>query len=190
MRIVVFGASSRAGLYIVKEALERGHRVAAFTSRPGIFPLGHPKLDIIGGDILDPAAVARAVSGAHGVICALGARWGKAAAAGHSKGPENIIWGMEAAGCRRVVWLASAGCLGRGPSAREDAFGRILASGLDWVLVDTPRFRDGSGPVRVQVGSAGRAGKYVYLADLAAFLVEELESGRYLKKIIAVLSHE
>ena len=204
MRIVVFGASGRAGLYIVKEALEREHRVAAFTRRPEAFPLGHPKLDIIGGDVLDPAAVARAVRGAHGVICALGARRRRDTTV-LSKGTENIIRGMEAAGCRRLVCLSSAGILSRGArlffgrgisriferrasAVKKEQLGRLLASGLDWVLVGTPRFREGPGSGRAQVTCDGPAGRYVFLGDLAAFLVEELEKGRYLKKLPTISS--
>ena len=204
MRVVIFGASSRAGLYITKEALEREHRVAVFTRRPGDFPLGHPKLDIIGGDVVDAAAVARAAFGARGIICALGTRPGKAAAF-RSKAMENILLGMKEAGCRRVVWLSSMCCVrsgvrlffgrefspilaGRMSSVKEDELGPLRASGLDWTLVEAPPLREGAGPEPVRVHLDGPAGKYIYLADLAAFLVEELESGRYTGKPISVFS--
>jgi len=205
MRVVIFGASSRAGLYIAREALEREHRVAVFTRRPGDFPLGHPKLDIIGGDAADAAAVAQGAFGARGIICALGARPGKAAAAFRSKAMENILLGMKEAGCRRVVWLSSACCLrrgvrpffgrefgrilaGRASSLREDERGPLRASGLDWTLAEAPPLREGAGPEPVRVHLDGPAGKYIYLADLAAFLVEELESGLYTGKPISVFS--
>lgn len=204
MRVVIFGASSRAGLYITKEALEREHRVAVFTRRPGDFPLGHPKLDIIGGDVVDAAAVARAAFGARGIICALGTRPGKAAAF-RSKAMENILLGMKEAGCRRVVWLSSMCCVrsgvrlffgrefspilaGRMSSVKEDELGPLRASGLDWTVVDAARLREGAGPGPVRVQSDGPAGKYVCLADLGVFLVEELESGRYTGKLITVFS--
>jgi putative NADH-flavin reductase len=205
MRVVIFGASSRAGLYITKEALERGHLTAVFTRRPGDFPLGHPKLDIIGGDVMDAAAVAQASFGARGIICALGTRPGKAAAAFRSKAMENILLGMKEAGCRRVVWLSSMCCVrsgvrlffgrgfsqilaGRAPSTREDELGPLRASGLDWTVVDAPRLREvaGPGPVRVQIDRP--AGRYVCLADLGVFLVEELEGGRHTGKLISIFS--
>lgn len=187
MRIVVFGASSRAGLYLIKEALEREHRVAAFTRRPEDFPLGHPKLDVVGGDLLDPASVARAVQGAHGVICCPEAGR-RTAAAIPAPGLENLIRGMEAAGCRRLVWLSPEGGPGKGASARTAELTRLRASSLDWVLVRMPRLREGAGSGRLQVRCGDRAGKGVFLGDLAAFVVAELESGRYLKKTPAIFN--
>lgn len=204
MRIIVFGASSRAGLYIVKEALEREHRVAAFTRRPEDFPLGHPKLDVIGGDLQDPAAVARAVQGAHGVIFCPGAGRRKAAAI-PPKGLENLIRGMERAGCRRLVCLSPADSAWRGAglrfslalnwisrprgsTAKNDQVGRLRASRLDWVLVRAPRLREGTGSGRLQVNCGGRPGRFIFLGDLAVFIVEELEKGRYLKKLPMVFS--
>jgi putative NADH-flavin reductase len=187
MRVVIFGASSRAGLYVVKEALERGHLVAAFTSRRGDFPLGHPKLDIIGGDVQDAEAVARAVLGARGVISALGARCGKAAAARHSRAMENIVRGMREAGCRRGVWLSRASAT-RTPFPGEDELASLRASGLDWTLVAAPGLREGAGPKPVRVRLGELPGRYVALADLAIFLIEELETGRYAGKLVSVSS--
>ena len=204
MRIVVFGASSRAGLYIVKEALEREHRVAAFTQRPEGFPLGHPKLEAVGGDILDTAAVARAVQGAHGVICCPEERGGKAAVIPDA-GLENLVRGMEAAACRRLIYISSADEARRGikllsriglnrlygsrgsASAKAD-LGRLRRSGLDWMLVRTPSLREGAGSGRLKAECDGLPGRFVFLGELAAFIVEELEKGRYLKRVLTVSS--
>ncbi len=203
MRIVVFGASSRAGLYIVKEALEKEHRVAAFTRRPLDYPLGHPKLDIIGGDILDPSAVVRAVRGAHSVIFALGGRISRSGTV-LTQGINNVILAMEAAGCRRLVCLSFSGDFPcgsglpgrlvwrilrrRGLDAKREQLIRLRACGLEWVLVEAPRIREGPGSGRVSVSEDSLAGKSVFLGDLAAFLIEELERGRHKKEHLTISS--
>src|SRR5512136_2637875 len=107
MRILIFGASGRAGKHIVKAALEAGHVVLAFTRKPLGFPLGHPKLEVARGDVLDYPSVLAAVRGAHGVICAIGAADVEDTAV-LSRGTANIVRAMRESGLRRLVCLASA----------------------------------------------------------------------------------
>jgi len=197
MRILIFGASGRAGKHIVKASLERGHVVLAFTRNPVGFPLGHPKLEVARGDVLDYPAVLAAVRGAHGVICALGTANVKGTAV-LSQGTANIIRAMNEQGLRRLVCLSSAGLFGRGGGAasgrvrgqlsprhvladmRRQA-GVLEASGLDWVLVRAARFLDEPAAGSCEVTFKRPAGPGIALGDLAEFLVSELESGAHFR---------
>jgi len=204
MRILIFGASGRAGKHVVKEALERGHVVLAFTRNPIGFPLGHPKLEVARGDVLDYPAVLAAVRGAHGVICALGTADVKGTAV-LSRGTANIVRAMNEQGLRRLVCLSSAGVFGRdagtvfgrfmgGPILRhvlEDKrrqAGVLEASGLDWVLVRAARFQDNPASGRYEVTFKHPAGHGIALEDLAEFLVSELETGAHFRLMPIVSS--
>jgi uncharacterized protein YbjT (DUF2867 family) len=197
MRILIFGASGRAGKHVVMAALERGHVVLAFTRNPVGFPLGHPKLEVARGDVLDYPAVQAAVRGAHGVICALGTDNIKGTTV-LSRGTANIVRAMNEQGLRRLVCLSSAGLFGRaggalfgrviGPSSQRHVLkdmrrqaGVLEASGLDWVLIRATRFLDAPASGRCVVAFERPAGPGIALGDLAGFLVSELENGAHFR---------
>lgn len=108
MKIIVFGASGPTGRQVVEQALEQGHAVTAFVRNAGRMALEHSALRVVEGDALDAEAVAAAIAGHDAVISALGAPANKTGVI-RSQGTLNIVRGMEAAGVRRFVSLASLG---------------------------------------------------------------------------------
>lgn len=66
--IVIFGATGEVGSHVVREALDRGHRVTAVSRNPASVELQHENLSVVGGDLLDPASVAAIVAGQDVVI--------------------------------------------------------------------------------------------------------------------------
>src|SRR5436853_5494324 len=71
MKVVIFGANGVAGRVLTKQALAQGHAVTAFTRHPNAFPLRDASLQVVGGDVLDPGAVGRAVAGQGAVLSTL-----------------------------------------------------------------------------------------------------------------------
>ena len=72
MRVAVFGASGRTGRPLVEQALARGHEVRALARDPSRLRVGHERLVVIRGDVLDAAKVEEAVAGTDAVLSALG----------------------------------------------------------------------------------------------------------------------
>lgn len=70
MRILVLGATGRTGAEAVGQAVAAGHQVRALVRDPR--KLGSDPAEAVTGDATDPAAVARAASGADAVLVALG----------------------------------------------------------------------------------------------------------------------
>lgn len=159
LHLTVFGATGSVGRHVVTQALADGHRVTAFTRRPdSIEPaLG---LDVVVGDVLDPAAVRAAVEGRDAVIVALGdGRRGGVREAG----TRTVVEAMDATGVRRLVCQST---LGAGDSRgnlnfvwKRLMFGLLLrkayadhqrqeevvrASTLDWTLLRPSAFTDGA----------------------------------------------
>ena len=66
--IVIFGATGEVGSHVVREALDRGHRVTAVSRRPEQFEMRHDNLAVIKGDLLDSASIAEAVTGQDVVV--------------------------------------------------------------------------------------------------------------------------
>ena len=66
--IVIYGATGEVGSHIVREALERGHRVTAVSRNPARVEMQHSNLSVVKGDLLDKASVAGTVTGKDVVI--------------------------------------------------------------------------------------------------------------------------
>src|SRR5688572_11660953 len=108
MKIVVFGASGGTGLEVVKQALDAGHLITAFVRTPSKVPIQHPNLTFIQGDVMDAAAVEKAIVGQEAVISVLGPvrppvpHMMETAA-------KNIVAAMKKHGIRRIVSMTGAG---------------------------------------------------------------------------------
>jgi putative NADH-flavin reductase len=66
--IVIYGATGEVGSHIVREALDRGHRVTAVSRHPDQFKMRHANLSVVKGDLLDRASVAEIVTGQDVVV--------------------------------------------------------------------------------------------------------------------------
>ena len=122
MRIVIFGVTGNAGSRIAAEALRRGHSVIGVVREPGQAAI--EGVEMVKGDVLDPASVAGAVRGSDVVISAVGP-------GNLERSPfladaaKALIAGLQEAGVKRLVVVGGAG-------------GLEAAPGLQ--LVDTPGF--------------------------------------------------
>jgi uncharacterized protein YbjT (DUF2867 family) len=108
MKLAVFGANGPTGRLLTQLALDEGHDVVAFTRHPDAFPIEHPRLEIVAGDVHDAAAVAAAIDGTDAVISTLGVPFAKTPISVYSEGVTNIISGMHAAGIKRFVGVTSS----------------------------------------------------------------------------------
>jgi len=107
MKIIVFGATGSVGNQLVKQALEQGNEVTAFTRNPGkLSHINDPRLKIIRGDILDLADVEKAMQHQDGVLCAIG---DGSKGTVRAEGTKNIIMAMKKAGVNRLICETTLG---------------------------------------------------------------------------------
>lgn len=66
--IVIYGATGEVGSHVVREALDRGHRVFAVSRNPAKVEMQHANLAVVKGDLLDKTSVAETVSAKDVVI--------------------------------------------------------------------------------------------------------------------------
>jgi uncharacterized protein YbjT (DUF2867 family) len=194
MTLTILGASGGVGVELTRQALERGDDVVAISRHPERIPLpDSPRLTRVAADVLDQAAIAKALAGRDTVLSALGVSEGEKA-------------GVLAAGARAIVAagpsrIVSVGAFGTGQSAKAAGWltrallGAFLRNELDdKVNADTAILAAGgtvlhagpmtSGPVSptrrsVPVGAVPRRlfPASVSKATVAASMLDAVEAG-------------
>lgn len=208
--ILVIGASQGIGLETVKAALAAGHTVRAFSRSAPRIDITDPKLEKIAGDARDPAAIAQALSGADAVVQALGIPMGRELLAGtrlFSEATRILVDAMMKHGPRRLIAVTGFGAgdsrshlgllyaipfnavLGRTYDDKDVQEQIIRASTLDWTIVRPGLLRDGPADGRARAYADPKDWRMgpVRRADVAAFLVKEVETGAYRGKTPALV---
>ena len=198
MKIAVLGATGRTGRPLVEELLRRGHHVVAVVRDPGGAGLPDP-VEVVGGDVRDDRVLLQALTGADAVVSVLGPRKGDPTL--HREVAPLLVRAMAEAGVRRFVGVSGAGVDAEGDrKSRRDRiisgiirrlpgdavkdkvleYGIWRASDTDWTLVRPPRLAEGpaTGAVEHHASSSPRSTS-IRRSDLAAFLADEVEQGRY-----------
>ena len=197
MKVVVCGATGRTGRLLVEGALARGHDVTAFVRAPNKLGALRDRVRVVQGDVLDGGAVSDAVDGQEAVLVALAAGGTKAAEQVNAQGTLSVIRSMQRYGVRRLVVLSAGGTQpGRDPN-RPWFFEHVVKplflkgvltdlrrmeisvrqSELDWTLVRAAQLVDGParGVYRAEPGYSLPGGTKIARADVAAFMLDELE---------------
>jgi putative NADH-flavin reductase len=209
MKIAVFGASGRTGREFVRQALDAGHEVTAFVRNPGAFELRHERLRVVVGDTMrDDAKVAEAVRGQDAVVSALGRRNSLKSANLFRTSLKSIVSAMERGGVRRLLVVSAFGV---GESGRDaplvsrimfrllltDLFADKKASeedlkrsSVDWTIAYPVMLTNGplTGKYRVGERLVLTGMPTIARADVAHFILSQLESRDYVRKI-AILSY-
>jgi putative NADH-flavin reductase len=209
-RLTVFGASGAVGRQVVELALSRGQEVTACVRNPAKLTPGDPRLTVIAGELADHASVRAAVRGADAVISALGPSLDRRTTGMPLVGgTQNIVDAMRAEGVSRFVGLATPSLrdprdrpsvlewlvplLGRAVFPR--AYRELLAmsqivvdSPLDWTIARFVRPTNGPATGTIRAGFLGRdkVGSTITRADIAAFLLDQLNDTRFRRAAPAI----
>lgn len=207
--IALFGATGRTGRRVLDRALAAEYAVRALVREPGTIDREHPNLTLIGGDVVDAAAVAEVVTGADVVLSLFGQVKGSPKTL-QTDGTRVIVDAMQVAGVRRIVSLSGGGL--RDPRDRPKAAdhvirfllktlsGPVLAdaqghlkvlqeSGLDWTVVRGPRLTEEPGRGTYRQGWVGvGTGTSISRDDLADFILTQVEDRTFVGQMPFVSS--
>ncbi len=192
MRALLFGASGRVGRQVLIQAAAAGLAVTGFGRRPvGTRPW-------IQGDVLDEAAVARAVPGHEIIISAIGNPAGNP----HgdrtvSRGTKNILSAMERSGASRLISVSGFGAgeswaqaswlfrallatrlrdVYKDKALQEEA---IRASAVDWLILRPAKLLDAAPGRRLrEIEGRGHLYERIPVDEVARFIVSELRTPR------------
>jgi putative NADH-flavin reductase len=209
MRILVFGATGPTGLEVVSQGLEHGHDVTAFVRDPGrLGPLA-PRVRVAVGDVTraqSALAVDAAMQGRDAVVSALGVRAALRSGGLMASAMRAIVPAMEAHGVRRIVLVSAMGVGASGRDAplvprlmyrlllgdifadKQAAEDRVRASGLEWTFVYPTGLTNGprTGAYRAGERLGLRGFPTISRADVADFVLRELESPRFVRRVAVV----
>jgi putative NADH-flavin reductase len=208
MRITIFGATGGTGKQLVEQALEAGNDVVAYVRNPSKLDMNHKDLTIVQGELTDQTLIECAVRGANAVISVLGPRGGSKSKP-LTEGMQNIIASMKKQGVRRLVISSTLSAKDSNDlpefraralvnlvklamhAAYEEIIGvaeTVRASALDWTIVRLTMLNDKpkSGKVRVGYLGKGEVGTWISRADVADFMLKQLEDTKYLRQAPAI----
>jgi nucleoside-diphosphate-sugar epimerase len=214
MKIVIFGANGQTGRLLTGQALAAGHDVTAVTRRPAEFPIAHDRLTIVGADVRDAPAVDRAVEGADAVLSTLGVPFTRNQVTIYSEGTANIVAAMSRHGVKRLLVVSSSATephhhadggfllnrvlqplvtatIGRTTYADMRRMESLVrGSGLDWTIMRPSGLFDAPGVTAYELHEDQAPGIFTSRAGLAASMLEQAASTRFVRKAAAVTTSE
>ena len=201
MKLLIFGSTGGTGRELLKQALGQGYNVTAFARDPArLDDITHANLQVVSGDVLNPADVENAVARHEAVFCTIGT--GAKRTTLREDGTRNIVEAMEKTGVQRFICQSS---LGVGDSRgnlpfftkyiivfvflrhafadheRQEAV--VKQSSLAWTIVRPPHLRDGprTGVYRHGFPTSDKQTKgKISRADVADFMLKQLTDDTYL----------
>lgn len=206
-KLSIFGISGRTGCELARVAGIRGWEVCGFV-RPtskGEGAIVHGR--IVRSNFEDFDRVVETVADSVAVCCLIGPR-PPYTDVFCAKATTAIIAAMKQTGCTRLVCQTGA-MIGPAPNRscpmawmartfarwhpqamrdREEQERLVESSGLDWTIVKPPRLTDSLPRGRVHASASLLVGllSKISRADLAAFILDEIQTGRFVRQRIFV----
>ena len=207
-KIAVFGATGGTGKQVVEQALASGFEVVAYVRNPSKLATVNEQLSIVQGELADVASIERAVASADAVINTLGPRGGSKNKP-LTQGTQNIIAAMKKQGVRRLIITSTLSA--KDPNDKPELRARVLvglvkrtmngayedivsiaeavrASDLDWTIVRLTMLNNKpkSGKIRAGYVGMGEVGSGISRADIADFMLNQIEDLKYLRQAPAI----
>lgn len=209
MKLAIFGATGKTGQLLVKQALERGYQVTAFTRSPEKLRASGGPLNVVQGDVRDADKVKEAVVEAEAVLSVLGPTENKPLFT-VSQGTRHILDAMREYGIERLIVSAGAGV-----NVPEDdpklinllinfllklasrwvyedmkrTVEIVQNSDVKWTVVRGPRLTDDEPTGEVFAGYVGKGlGMRITRADLARFMLDQVGNDEFIHKAPAISS--
>ncbi len=205
MKLIIFGATGKTGIELIKQSLEQGHNVTAFVRNPARLAIEDENLTLFTGDVFDPASVAQAVQGQDVVICALGAGSDLKKTTVRTTGTINIISGMQQNSIKRLLVVTAMGVgdswdtlslfnkfffatlLKSSRTDHEAQEAAVKESGLDWTIVRPSGLTDTSRTGVYDVGeNISATTSKIARADVADLILKEVEQETLIGKAVTI----
>lgn len=203
MKLLILGAGGKTGRLVVAAAVRAGHDVTALVREPASFD---GAVRVVVGDATDTAAVTGALAGQAAVIDAIGGKVPYRDTGVETATARVLVEAMRATGVRRLIAVSALGIgdsgdhapfwyehvllptMLRGVRADKGGMERTVtgAPDLDVTLVRPGLLSDAADAPPLRVITGDDKASSTTRADLARFLVEQVESDRYVGQAVVV----
>lgn len=215
MKVFLFGATGSTGYEILKRLVRDSHAVKVLARNPAklnLTELNLPQDDqvkLIKGDVLEPDKFEDHLNGCDLVISALGTGTDNSYTEIYSQGGRNILSAMRTNGIKKLITITAGLVDLSDPSTDNFFMNRIIrpslnkvyydqtrwetileeAEDIDWICV-RPTYltnKKFTGKYRVKLNHCPKGGRKISRADLADFIVKQIESDEFIheKPVIA-----
>lgn len=208
--LLVLGGSGRTGIHVLRQAVDRGHRVRALVRNPDTVdaPVG---VELVAGTPAEIEDIRRAAEGADAVVSALNNSrasdnpWAKPVSPPTfmTDATRDTLAVMQEQSIRRIAVASTQGAgdswntlnplfkaliktsgIRHGYADHHGVDALVHASDLDWVLVRSVALTDKTpnGPLRAALAGAEKPGMSVSRAEVARFLLDNVEDDTWLRQ--------
>jgi putative NADH-flavin reductase len=206
-KLAIFGISGRTGRELAKAASLKGWEIRGFARPTSSVDESIVDYEIVRGSFTERKQVVQTIADSEAVCCTIGPG-SPYKDVFCSIATAAIIEAMHQTGCRRLVcqtgamigpapnrtrpmeWLARAFASQHPEIARdrEEQEQIIRSSNLEWTIVKPPRLSDSPPRNRVKASTILRIGlmSRISLADLVAFILDEVQACRYSRQRVFV----
>ncbi|CAJ61989.1 putative Flavin reductase [Frankia alni ACN14a] len=198
----------------MRQALDAGHEIVAVTRRPTEFPLAGARLSVVGADVADESATARAVDGVDAVLSSIGVPFARAPITVYSTAATTLTAAMARLGVKRLAVVSStavephphaeggfllnrvmqpliARTIGRSTYADMRAMEQIVRdSGLEWTVIRSSGLFDADHVSPYEVSDGPLDGVFTSRADLAHCLLSQASEDRFVGQTIEITTSE
>lgn len=206
MKVLIIGASGKAGNAIVKKALSKDLELVAYVRSPE--KLNHIKgnIKVIKGDIKDIIALSKAMYGIDTVISCVGAMDNSPGQVElFRSGMENIVLAMKNKGIKRLISINGAltklstdkvglylkmmrwiipKLVPEMVNSNKAQYDVISHSDLDWTVIRAGKFVDRQTTGKIKISTSKQSGFNISVSKtgLANFVISQIVDIKYIKK--------
>lgn len=200
-KIAILGGGGRTGMYLVSHLINQGYHLKLLLRKPENFSVKNSLIEIVKGDAVDMQAIRLLVQGCEAIISTVGQRKDEPLVA--SQTTVNVLEAMKENKIQRYILVAGLNVDTvfdkKSPQTtqatewmkahysvyhedKQKAYSILSASDRAWTMVRVPfiEFTDERNGLRVSLEDC--LGTKISAADIAAFLVDQLNDTTYIRK--------
>ena len=205
MKIALLGPTGFVGTVLLKKALAQGHQLKVIARSPEKLGNAKDKVEIVRGDMFDPAALESLIQGVDAVISVAGPPMnGKFDVEKHARATQDLVYAMKNTKVNRLITITGAAAevpgqkLGFKQSLLRFVLGTfvrpdvikvkdmelktIAESGLNWTVLRPPLIGSGNPTGNVAASNADMTGMKIDVEDITDFILSLLKTKEWDRK--------